>query len=57
MVPSGVKLGLTHVAEVHEREDVRHEPGGLLAANAWELALVPGDENKRSVTKSRSQLW
>ena len=52
VVPSGVKLGPTHVAEVLEHEDVRHESGGLLAVDAWELALVPGDADKRSVPKS-----
>ena len=52
VVPSGVKLGPTHVAEVLEREDVRHEPGGLLAVEAWELALVPSDSNKRSAPKA-----
>ena len=52
VVPSGVKLGPTHVAEVLEHEDVRQEPGGLLAVDAWKLALVPGDANERSVTES-----
>ena len=52
VVPSGVKLGPTHVAEVLEREDVGHEPSGLLAVDAWELALVPSDANKGSVSKS-----
>ena len=47
VVPSGVKLGPTHIAELLEREDVGHDPCGLLAVDAWELAKKPGNTNEK----------